>query len=61
VVNPPMHKHDSKFWDKAQETMKPEERANKILARIKHQLNYVYDRSSFIAGYTIPGASSRKW
>ncbi len=47
MVNPTVHKHDSPYWNKAQETMKPEEREKKILKRIKHQLNYVYDSVPF--------------
>jgi phenylacetate-CoA ligase len=47
VVNSTVHKHDSRYWNKAQETMKPEEREKKILKRIKHQLNYVYDSVPF--------------
>ncbi len=47
MVNPPMHKHDSKYWNKAQETMKPAEREKKILLRIKSQLNYVYNNVPF--------------
>jgi phenylacetate-CoA ligase len=42
-----MHKHDSKYWDKEQETMKPEDREKKILKQIKYQLNYVYDQVPF--------------
>lgn len=46
-----MHFHDRKYWNKEQETMKPEEREQKILKQIKYQLNYVYNNLPFYRNY----------
>lgn len=37
----------ARYWDEARETMDPVERRGEILARIKHQLAYVYDELPF--------------
>ncbi|WP_424356599.1 phenylacetate--CoA ligase family protein [Methanocella sp. MCL-LM] len=42
-----MSKPDNKYWNKELETMRPEERDQKILKQIKYQLNYVYDNIPF--------------
>ncbi|MCD1295198.1 CoF synthetase [Methanocella sp. CWC-04] len=42
-----MHTHDKKYWNKEQETMRPEDREKKILKQMKHQLDYVYNNIPF--------------
>ena len=42
-----MHSNDEQFWDRARETLPPDQRQALILERIKRQLGYVYEHVPF--------------
>ena len=47
-----------KYWDEERETLTKEMREKLILGRLKHQLEYVYSKTSFYETFTTNTDSS---